>query len=194
MPESEAKRSRRRELRNKRYAEDPGYREKKREQSKAWYHANKERARATGRKWYLENHEKALRIASDGRQKRAQAIKDNSKRAWILTRVDPMARAEVLILAAKRRADAKGLPINLDPVRIASVIAAGTCEATGLPFVLQRSGRSPWAPSLDRIEPELGYTAQNTRVVVLAYNSAKGEMSLSELARLARSIVGSEEG
>lgn len=47
----------------------------------------------------------------------------------------------------------------------------GFCEVTGLPFSYE--AKSPWAPSLDRIDSNLGYTKENTRIVIWLYNTAK---------------------
>jgi hypothetical protein len=49
------------------------------------------------------------------------------------------------------------------------------CSVTGVPLsleVLSRDGRKPFAPSIDRIDNERGYTADNCRVVCLAANIA----------------------
>lgn len=80
--------------------------------------------------------------------------------------------------AARRRARAAEIRFDLDPADIASVIEAGRCQATGLPFDLLRAGlrghTRPFAPTLDRINPKRGYVLSNVRVVAAAYNQARG--------------------
>jgi hypothetical protein len=47
-------------------------------------------------------------------------------------------------------------------------LSAGCCELTGIPFSV---GERAWnSPSLDRIDPALGYAIENTRIVILAIN------------------------
>lgn len=95
----------------------------------------------------------------------------------------------------KRRAKRKGIAFTLTLDRVRSAIESGVCEVTGIKFDLESYGpkkRSPWAPSVDRINPELGYTDDNVRVVVTIYNLAKSNFKADDLSRLARAIVGSE--
>lgn len=69
----------------------------------------------------------------------------------------------------------------------------GVCEVTGIPFDLDPPGensfRSRFTPSIDRIDPRLGYVTSNVQFVVDAYNSAKGQGTHDEVLRLARAIV-----
>lgn len=66
--------------------------------------------------------------------------------------------------------------------------ADGRCEVTGIPFsfdVLPNSARRPWIPSLDRKDSSKGYTADNTRIVCWAANSALGEWGEEVLRTMA---------
>lgn len=109
-------------------------------------------------------------------------------------RLDPKKRAAALVQGAKHRAGYLGLEFSLDREHIRRVLEDGTCEATGISFVMTvpHGKRSPWAPSLDRFDPTKGYTKENTKVVVLSYNRAKGEYSAAEMGVLARAIVARE--
>jgi hypothetical protein len=89
----------------------------------------------------------------------------------------PRARARRLWHSAKARAAAKGLDFSIDVEFVARRLERGSCEATGLAFDLIPAGRratNPLTPTLDRAHPSEGYTPQNTRVVVAAYNQAVG--------------------
>jgi hypothetical protein len=55
---------------------------------------------------------------------------------------------------------------------------------------MEQSRRTPWSASIDRIEPRLGYTPENTRVVCWMLNAAKGEYSDSDVIKMARALVG----
>ena len=52
---------------------------------------------------------------------------------------------------------------------------AGVCEATGITFEFNVTGRHPFAPSIDRVDSGMGYTRENSRLVVLALNLMRGE-------------------
>lgn len=103
-------------------------------------------------------------------------------------------RANSLVKSCKSRAKIKNVPFSLDPNTIVSAVESGACQVTGIEFVLEDTGNSglgysPWAPSIDRIVPSKGYTPENTRVVVLAFNIAKQSLSDKELLALANAII-----
>lgn len=103
-------------------------------------------------------------------------------------------RAVNLVLAAKARSKSKNMPCDITPEWVAKRIEIGFCQATSRRFDLYQGtrgikSRSPNAPSLDQVIPGKGYTRENTRVVCLAYNLAKGEMSDAELLQLCRDIL-----
>ncbi len=68
------------------------------------------------------------------------------------------------------------------------------CSVTGVPLsleVLSRDGRKPFAPSIDRIDNERGYTADNCRVVCLAANIAMntwGDQVLLTMLKYAKNL------
>lgn len=95
-------------------------------------------------------------------------------------------RAAALITSAKFRAKQKGLAFDLDEVkeRLQMRIDRGVCEATGIPFDLA-GGRTWNSPSLDRIDPTIGYLSTNVRVVIFALNvmlNTWGETTLMDVA------------
>lgn len=94
--------------------------------------------------------------------------------------------ASQLLGGARRRAKEKRLPCNLDKEWIEKRIEAGFCEATGLKFSLEPGGvlgtKNPTRPSVDRIYPFLGYTKNNCKIVLVAWNTFKLEMP-EELAK-----------
>lgn len=98
-----------------------------------------------------------------------------------------------LLVAAKHRAKKAGLPCTLTREWIREKISAGTCEVTGIPFVQGKLTAGPWSPSLDRIVGSLGYTPENTRVVVWAFNAAKGHWSDEDVLMLAKAVVSAIE-
>ena len=83
---------------------------------------------------------------------------------------------------------------ELTPEWIAEKLTAGFCEVTGLAFVLTGEPRNPWSPSLDRIDSSVGYTLENTRVVVWIYNAAKNVFSDADVLLMAQAVVNRSDG
>lgn len=68
----------------------------------------------------------------------------------------------------------------------------GSCEVTGIAFSIKQvtgSARRPWAPSIDRIDAQVGYTVDNVRVVCAAVNIAMNEWGEDVLYTIASSIM-----
>lgn len=104
-------------------------------------------------------------------------------------------RADKLFRGARDRALKIGVEFSLTREWILARMEAGVCEVTGLPFSYDQSSEShrvPWAPSLDRVDNRSGYTWWNTKVVVWAYNAAKGEWHHTDVMRLAHALVRQE--
>jgi hypothetical protein len=68
----------------------------------------------------------------------------------------------------------------------------GRCEVTGIAFDYeQRIGYfRPYAPSIDRIDPERGYTYDNCMLTCVAMNMARNEFPMHVFDRIARAYVG----
>ena len=78
---------------------------------------------------------------------------------------------------------------------ISDKIIQGYCEVTGLPFLYQDSiGRQPWVPSLDKIDPDRGYTLDNTRMVVWLYNAAKNVYTDEDVLIMANALIRNKNG
>lgn len=89
-----------------------------------------------------------------------------------------------MIERARARCQKKGLPFALSMAIMRELAGrcGGLCEVSGHP--LEDSG--PFRPSLDRIDPSLGYVPGNVRIVCLIANTAMlhyGEAAFLDLAR-----------
>lgn len=77
----------------------------------------------------------------------------------------------------RRRVKSKNLPFNLTKDWIRQRLEWGRCEVTGLPFQFPNNkgdcGPRFYSATIDRIIPNLGYTKENSRLVIFAYNAAK---------------------
>lgn len=89
-------------------------------------------------------------------------------------------RANRLFLAAKHRAKISGLEFTITQSLLEVILYQGFCQKTGIPFDFSSPNNSnfnPYAPSVDRKNPFLGYTVDNIQVVCNAYNIAKNQMT-----------------
>jgi len=101
-------------------------------------------------------------------------------------------RAVNLIYNARRRARQKNLKFDLDIDWAFEKLRIGVCPVTGLKFRSEVKGfkeRSEYTPSIDRINPKLGYTKDNCRIVIWWYNIAKQTYSDIEVWHLCDQLV-----
>jgi hypothetical protein len=161
------------------------------------------------KKWRLENPDKSAAYTRAWRNRPGNAEK---VRAYSLSRrTDPVKRAQAsaydaslrltvegraksLIKNARKRSAKYSRDFTITVDDIVPILRGGKCQATGKPFDMgpPPTGRrsNPFAPSLDRIDNQSGYTKENVQVVIWAYNLAKGEWSTKELADLSKSFTG----
>ena len=104
--------------------------------------------------------------------------------------------ASYLHLKSRQRAKKAGMEYSLTVEWIAEHLTLGFCEATGLPFCFELGTaklHNPWSPSIDRKSSSEGYTPDNCRIVVWAYNCAKASWDDEVVMRLARALTGALE-
>lgn len=80
-----------------------------------------------------------------------------------------------MIAAAKWSSKKKGFVLAIDRAWVAEKLVSGKCELTGIAFDLSPlpGGRqNPYTASLDRKDCSIGYTPENTRVILWALNAA----------------------
>jgi len=76
---------------------------------------------------------------------------------------------------ATDRAKKKQVGFDLCRVDIESILQSGLGQYTGIEFDLTDGPRTPWSPTLDRLNNDLGYTKDNVQVVVWAFNAFKNQ-------------------
>lgn len=90
---------------------------------------------------------------------------------------------------AKKRSVDRGLPFDLS---ISEVIIPPQCPVLGIELRVGE-GRSLNSPSLDRIEPDLGYVSGNVRVISDKANRLKGNRDLPAIINRASRANGWEK-
>ncbi|WP_200905511.1 hypothetical protein [Sphingopyxis sp. 113P3] len=90
---------------------------------------------------------------------------------------------------AKKRAADRGLPFDLS---MEEVVIPSHCPVLGIELRCGE-GRGPGSPSLDRIEPELGYISGNVRVISDKANRMKGRRDHASLVKRSQCASGWEK-
>lgn len=104
-------------------------------------------------------------------------------------------RASQILRSIKYRAKKNGLEFDLTREWVIEKLS-GRCEFTGKRFIITGNGdtlRGPWSPSVDKIDVTRGYTIDNCRMVVLAFNQARSNWGDESVRELARAILGLTE-
>ena len=106
-------------------------------------------------------------------------------------------RAQAIVGNIKSRAKKKGIPFDLDWHWFMDRYERGVCEATGIPFeepqyTGKKGAASPWTPSVDRIDPDKGYTKDNCQLVVWIYNLSKNRFTHEDLVQFCRAFLVAE--
>lgn len=91
------------------------------------------------------------------------------------------------VMAAKARAKKLGLACDIDAAW-GEAQWTGVCALSGLPLEFDNR-RHPLTPSIDRIDPRLGYTKNNCRFIAWAVNAMKGSHSDEWVLKIAAAIV-----
>lgn len=138
------------------------------------------RAAAT-RRWRERNPAKAKALANA--PKWVKARRDHAH----AMKVTPLGRARSLLYDIKNRCAKKGMEMTLTVDWLHQRLVAGRCEVTGIPFRLHET-KTAYVPSVDRIDPKKGYNPENCQVVVLMYNTAKGNWDHDTLMEMVRSL------
>jgi hypothetical protein len=98
----------------------------------------------------------------------------------------------VLLNYARDRARRNKLPFDLDRQFVREKLEGGVCELSGLRIERAAPGKRrthPYAPSLDRIKPELGYIKSNVRLICFAVNRARSDWGDEVLLTIASGLV-----
>lgn len=109
----------------------------------------------------------------------------------------PNRRAYSLWQSAKKASQKNNLDFDLTKEWIEQKLVDGFCEVSKLPFdfTSKETGtwgsgsQNPYAPSLDKTDPNKGYTKDNVKVVVWIYNVGKQNNTHNDMMTLAKALV-----
>jgi hypothetical protein len=149
--------------------DDPEYKRRRYLAHRRYVERNRERIREYSKK------QTAKRVAS-GKSKVATM-------AWEMRNPD-----KVLLRAAKQRAKRDGREFDID---LSDVVIPAVCPILGIE-ITPRAGMGrmfPNSPSLDRIDPALGYIKGNVWVISWKANRMKHDASPADLLTFARSVI-----
>lgn len=111
---------------------------------------------------------------------------------------DPTRELKAVLNRTRRSARSRNLAIEIDLEFLQSLWDArqGHCSVSGLAFSDEPSEgafvKTPFAPSLDRIDSAKGYVRGNVRLVCMAANFALNQWGDDVLRRLAHGVVETE--
>jgi hypothetical protein len=134
--------------------------------TREFYLANKEKVLESNRKRRRENLDKSRKQARDSYHKRKWATTPNR-----------------LLRYAKARAVKKGLDFDLT---LEDIVIPELCPIFKQPLL---SGDSKFNPSIDRIDPDKGYTKDNIQIISKLANSMKWNASPKELEAFCRGYL-----
>lgn len=130
------------------------------EQQAQYYSANKEKIAELTAQYRAANKEKIIQYRFANREK-------------------------ILLGAAKKRAQQKGLDFNITEE---DILIPERCPILGYKLKPNKGVPGKASPSLDRIDNNKGYVKGNVRVISHRANAAKGDFSLKELKAIVKDL------
>ncbi len=131
----------------------------------------KERNRLAKKKYYEKNKEHLLASSKAATRRRLENPIEREKyleKKRLYAKINYEAR---LLSCIKSKCKKENIPFDLE---ITDIVIPSICPKTGIPLVIHKERGKFWdTPSVDRIDPKLGYTKSNIQVVCLWYNVSK---------------------
>lgn len=131
--------------------------------------------------YYQENKERAAALSAVWREKNRESI--NEKRR-AKKREDPR---KTMYASAKHRARKGGIPFDID---LDDIVIPDECPVLRKPFDFGNTKQERMSPSLDKIDPTLGYVKGNIQVISWLANTMKNDATEEELMAFAQWVIG----
>lgn len=138
--------------------------------------------------YYQQNKEKLQKQNKEWANKNKERDKELKRISWHRRKNDPLNIKKILLKWAKSRATKKGLIFNLTEE---DIILPEICPIMKVPF--DRSNRK-YAYSLDRKDPNKGYTKDNVWVISQIANAMKWDSTKEEREAFAYWVLSLEGG
>ena len=128
---------------------------------------------------YLDNKERLAKKYQDNKKAMGLAVK--KRRDKSITTLE--GRVTTMLYGAKASSKKRGQEFSIDKSYVLDLIRTQgyRCSLSGVEFDLNIDGH---APSLDRLDDTLGYTAGNLQVVLNAVNFSRGTMLMNDYINL----------
>jgi len=91
-------------------------------------------------------------------------------------------------ISKRSNARKRGILFTLTPEWVERKYKAG-CAVTGIAFRMGEGILGPFSPSIDRINPDKGYTPRNCRMVLYGVNALKGTGTDEDMKTIAQAIT-----
>lgn len=88
----------------------------------------------------------------------------------------------------KQRAKINNYDFNLTKQLIIDKLKIGICEKTGIKLILDDLIYNPYAPSIDRIDNNKGYTNDNIQITCMIYNFCKNKFTDEQVEKFFKDI------
>lgn len=137
-----------------------------------YYERNKEKIKERSKLNYHENKESRQLSQKAWREKHQDKMRDYRK-TWLHSNPE-----YVMYHNAKRRAKDANVAFSILP---SDIIIPEKCPVLGITLVRGEGKSSDSSPSLDKINPQLGYVVNNIQVISSKANRLKNDATLEEL-------------
>jgi hypothetical protein len=158
--------------------------ELQKEKMRQYRQANLEKVRAQDRERHLRDREKR-----NANTRRYYAAHKEELQAYQRERRADNIQS-ILWKSAKHRAKESSLPFDIE---VSDVVVPDHCPVFGMPLVVGKGYQENASPSLDRVNPLLGYVKGNVWVISWRANNLKRDATLQELEQLVQGIKRRQE-
>ncbi len=90
-------------------------------------------------------------------------------------------RALLLRNRCRQRAKLYNREFKLSKSYIIELLRIGKCKKTGIDLIIDDSKYNPYAPSVDRIDNDKGYTDDNIQITCMIYNFCKNKFTETQV-------------
>lgn len=126
----------------------------------------------------IEKEFTQFRINRNGKTQYRRCKKCYHKMNWRYFKTHPV---KIMVQSAKYRAKRDGLPFSL---KESDITIPDVCPVLGYKLAAGDRHNHDFAPTIDRLKPELGYVAGNIIIVSYWANRIKNDATIDELVRI----------